>query len=194
MVGLQHPLDPGLRGEVVLLGLDRGGAREDTEQGADSDSDARSAQPRGLATPPLRCACHGAPNLVSISTPVTLTPIFFEDFAVSAISVAWMRALEGMQPSMRQTPPRWLRDSTRMTSRPRSAARTESWFEQSLAETDDALQVLKSGGLHATATLSLRAAMDAIVKAKASTRARNRDRHIGDAIALLEQARNELSG
>src|SRR5205085_1419100 len=44
-------------------------------------------------------------------------------FASSITAATWSRALEGMQPTLRQTPPSALYFSTRMTRCPRSAAR-----------------------------------------------------------------------
>ena len=54
---------------------------------------------------------------------VKVSPAWLISLVSAMTLAAWSRALEGMQPTLRQTPPSGPRESTMTTLRPRSAAR-----------------------------------------------------------------------
>ena len=54
---------------------------------------------------------------------VKVSPAWLISLVSAMTLAAWSRALEGMQPTLRQTPPRGPRESIMTTVRPRSAAR-----------------------------------------------------------------------
>ena len=66
-------------------------------------------------------------------------------------------------------------------------------LERAYHETDDALQVLRGGGLHPEAVANLDACLDLIQKAQSASKSKLRFRYARDAIAALKKSRNNLT-
>jgi mono/diheme cytochrome c family protein len=75
----------------------------------------------------------------------------------------------------------------------RSVQHSHSLLEQTFHETDDALQVLKGGGLHPGAVANLEVALKLIQKAKSATKANQRNRFAKDAIVAHMKSKDNLS-
>ena len=78
-------------------------------------------------------------------------------------------------------------------TRTKSDSDHDPLLERALSETDDALQVLRSGGIHAQAAVSLESALELIEKAKSASKPKSRTRYARDAIAEQMKSRNNLS-
>ena len=78
-------------------------------------------------------------------------------------------------------------------TRTKSDSDHDPLLERALSETDDALQVLRGGGLHPQAASSLDAALELIQQAKSASKHESRTSYIKDAIEALMKSRNHLS-
>ena len=67
-------------------------------------------------------------------------------------------------------------------------------LDRAFSETEDAAQVLSSGGLHPEATIQLTTAMKLVQQARAAKKRKRRDRYIDDAVSLLNKSKHSLSG
>ena len=67
-------------------------------------------------------------------------------------------------------------------------------LDRAFSETEDAVQVLSSGGLHPEATIQLTTAMNLVQQARAAKKRKRRDRYIDDAVSLLNKSKDSLSG
>ena len=75
----------------------------------------------------------------------------------------------------------------------RSVQNSHALLEQTFHETDDALQVLKGGGLHPGAVANLEVALELIQKAISASKANHRNRFAKDAIVAHMKSSNNLS-
>ena len=75
----------------------------------------------------------------------------------------------------------------------RSIQHSDSLLDQAYHETDDALQVLRGGGLHFGAVANLEVALKLIQKAESASKAKYRNQFAKDAIAAHMKSRNNLS-
>ena len=75
----------------------------------------------------------------------------------------------------------------------RSRSDGDSLLDRALHETEDAIEVLSGGGIHADATNDLRTAHDLIQQAIDTRSSNRRAGYVSDAIAEQAQARNKLS-
>lgn len=75
-----------------------------------------------------------------------------------------------------------------------STARSATLLERAISETEDAGEVLRSGGLHAAAAATLEEAGGLLGRARAGFTYGARERFAREAMALQERARNEMVG
>jgi hypothetical protein len=81
-----------------------------------------------------------------------------------------------------------------MNSKHGSKTADNSLLDRAFSETEDAVQVLSSGGLHPEATIQLTTAMNLVQQARAAKKRKRRDRYIDDAVSLLNKSKDSLSG
>ena len=67
-------------------------------------------------------------------------------------------------------------------------------LDRAYSETEDAVQVLSGGGLHAPSTIQLQIALDKIQQARDSAFSGRRNRYISDAISIQVDSKGGLSG